>query len=156
MTALAGAGAALVSAVLLLPGCSSKACTEIGCLGGATVTLAGAIAAWAPMLPMNLDACVDGGCQRFRVERDDGATICRPSFSGNGFGTWRCVTNDAGNVVLVVPVGSAGSHSISLVAADDANAQLFQRTGSVDATPFYPNGPDCGGACFQGTSELQP
>jgi hypothetical protein len=68
------------------------------------------------------------------------------------------VTNDTGNLVIVMPVSKAGSQYFSLVATNDMSAQLFQRNGSVEVVPFYANGYDCDKdfPCFQGTTELSP
>ncbi len=156
ITALAVTGLAL--AVVLPMSCSSKTCTEIGCYSGATVTVTGAVAAWDSMLPMKLDVCA-AGCKPFRVDREAGVggTICLPAYSTDQFGTWRC-SIAAGNVVLTVPVRGSGSQSISLVATNDANSELFRRMGSVEVAAFYPNGYDCDKdfPCFQGKTELQP
>jgi hypothetical protein len=149
------AATVLAAAAILPMGCTSKTCTEIGCSSGANVMVVGAVDAWAPILPMNLTVCADD-CRIFRVERDDGATICRPVTSESRFGSWECRFNDAGNAMLRVAVGSAGTVAITLSATDDANTELFHRSGSVEVTTFHPNGPDCAGSCFQGSTSLQP
>jgi hypothetical protein len=149
---------AVVVAVAGPMGCSSKGCTEIGCSSGATVTVVGAVAAWDSMLPMNLEVCADG-CKQFKVERVEGRAACTgPGSAGPQFGSWQCVTNDAGNLVIVIPVSKAGSQTLSLVATNDTGTQLFQRTGSVEVVPFYANGYDCDKdhPCFQGTTDLSP
>jgi hypothetical protein len=146
------AATALAGAWLLPTGCSTKGCTEIGCSSDVRVTVAGAVAAWDSMLPMNVNVCVDD-CRQFKIERDASGTTC----SGSGDLSWQCVIY-AGNVTFVAPVHGAGSREISLVVTNDANAELFRRTASVAVSPYYANGYDCDKdyPCFQGTTEIQP
>ena len=149
------AATAFVAVAVLAARCTSEICPQAGGSCSAKVMVVGAASAWAPMLPMNVKVCAEE-CQIFRVERDDGATICRPMTSVTPVGLFECRFNEAGDAMLLVAVGSAGTHAISLTATNDANAQLFQRTGSVEATAFYPGGPECGSSCFQGSTNLQP
>src|SRR5258708_944032 len=99
------AALALVAAVAPLTSCSTKGCTAIGCSSDATVTVVGAVAAWGPMLPMNLKACIDD-CRQFRIDRDAAGTICIPPPSADL--SWQCIVY-AGNVTLIAPVSGAGS-----------------------------------------------
>src|SRR5882672_10436389 len=93
------AATALASAWLLPTGCSTKGCTEIGCSSDVRVTVAGAVAAWDPMLPMNVNVCVDD-CRQFKIARDASGTIC----SNSGDLSWQCVIG-AGDVMFeqIVP-----------------------------------------------------
>jgi hypothetical protein len=144
-----------VSLAVGLSNCGTKNCTTAGCSSGANVTVVGAVAAWAPRFPVNLQVCADV-CRLFRIERDDGGTICQSTTSPSALGGWECNLTGDGDAILVVPASSEGTRSISLVATNDANVPFFEGTASVVVTAVHPNGPDCEPTCLQGNTSVQP
>jgi hypothetical protein len=159
----------LVLAIILaswapaLSGCgvAGQSCTEIGCGGGVTFKLGKPAAAFTSGLPLTIKACIDASpCSEVTVDLKAGGELTCTAVDSPSSSFASCSVAADGSVELtIMPVEikePAGSHEAHVTIRDAADAVVLDKTAPVTINVSYPNGEDCGPACYDGSVDVQP
>ena len=149
LTLLMLAGALVAAGCGRLGGGMAQVCTEIGCVNGVTVAVAG-VGLGAKGGRVVAELCFDGACERGRyVQQPDGAA----RWDNQQLDMF--VSPDAVEVTLQLPEGDydeATVHEVSLTLRV-AGGEPIRVQQQVNLERSQPNGPDCPPVCWQARVE---
>lgn len=146
----------------MVSGCSDElSCTLIGCVNGVTFKLGKPAEAFASGLPLTIEVCVDAApCNKVTVDAKAGAQPTCTAVDAPSAPFASCNVAEDGSVEVSmmseVIKGAAESHEAHVTIRDAADAVVLDKKAPVSITESYPNGEECGPACYDGTAEIKP
>jgi len=154
----------IASLASALSGCGDlggQSCTAIGCGGGVTFKLGKPADAFSSGLPLTIKVCIDASpCSEVTIDAKAGSppTCAAVDASSSAFASCS-VAADGSVEVLLMPVEikePTGSHEAHATIRDAADAVVLDKTAPISITLSYPNGEECGPACYDGSVDVQP
>lgn len=145
----------------------AQSCTEMGCVGSIAIHLEGLPVASSSALPLTVRACDGAKCTSVSIRAAGSVPSADLNCAANH--TFECCYDDP--VAFADCDASSGPSSLSLgvqpdperapnrrpitVTVTDATGKaLVAATQTIDPEPFYPNGEECGGACYSGSVDV--
>lgn len=144
----------LACLVLGAEGCSTKSCTEMGCLDTGTIT--GEIT--TPSGPTVVEFCFNESCQQAKTDAAPNPGSCVPVMTGAIVASV-CFHTDAsvtGQLNLEQATLADGDHYKVTITDEQSGAVLGVADQHVQYATDYPNGPDCPGECKVAKLKVAP
>lgn len=141
----------------VLSGCvTSFACTEIGCVDAAHVTLVGIAEKYASSLPLLIKVCADDSCASVKLSDVKGVVTCELTSGEGASGCFLDGKDLAVDVGINSKTAAKTDVTITVDISDGSTNEPFGAGKLVDLKTTTPNGEGCEPTCHQASASFTP